>query len=114
MHAMLNGDPRAKETQHADTDTAGRLSPDKLSKRAKGEGLRDFNAGGWAETNSRAGLSGKPVGGNWSDVHDKYLHTRGVKSGYERGGKTKGIDAETLAKAYDAANKEKNNKEGLF
>jgi hypothetical protein len=47
--------------------------------------LLDFNNGAFREGNSRDGLTGTAMGFFTDDV-DKYQHTRGVESGYSRGG----------------------------
>ena len=110
MIAMLNKDPRAAETQHHATDTAGRLNAEALKKRAKGEGLLDFNDGAFREGNSRAGISGLPVGGTFSEDEEyiQFLHAKKSDgtvspSGYDR----KGIVKETLDKAMDTVSKAK-------
>jgi hypothetical protein len=108
MHAALSGDKRALEVQHEATDTANRLNRDNLKRRAKGEGLLDFNDGAFREGNSRDAIGGLPVGGTYSEdeTYRQYLHTRKkdgtiVTSGYTRGG----IDRDTFKKNMETAAK---------
>ena len=109
MIAFLSGDKRAIETQHQKTDTTNRLNKERLAKRARGEGILDFNNGAFREGNSRDAIGGLPVGGTFSDDEEyiQFLHTKKkdgtrVTSGYTRGGR---ILQETLDKVHETAAK---------